>query len=313
MRHCPNCKNEISALSITCRYCGSSVSSELKEKVNVSTNSASTKICPFCKELIPTASIVCRYCGNAILEPISPKKTLNSYSYSQEFPKSADQSKPKALTAFWSSLALSLFALGASSMGANLNSVYGISGYMNNLVFSFISNLIIYWLLGLLILAIKPKYKLRGVVITSVVIIFLIFIASRIISATGNTIINPSVKIEPTSTSFYPPRTQKPYSTPTSAMILNGITCVNWNQVTKSSRNKSVCVYGNVRSTSYSENIMANVITFSASPTSFYFVMHGEIWFPFVEDECVKGYGTVYTVYDTPYIEIDENTFFLCK
>lgn len=320
MKRCPQCNQEVTDQSIVCRYCGAIIND--KEAETSATNEGEInpiKICPHCKNEITTSSIICRYCGNYVqgenigdyhaqITTINPTDTVTVQ-------ESVLRRKPKALTALISSLILSgiAFSLSVAGLGQSSSSSYHIP--FNNIFLAFLANLVCYWFLGLIILAFKPKYKSREVAGVSIGILVILYILFDLIPSIANKTFVANTTTDPTYTQsiFVPTRIPPSNTSAVSSITLNGISCTEWRYITASDEKRTICVFGNVRSTSYSENLRANTLTFSASPEAFYFIMYGDIWFPYITDECIKAYGTVYTVYNTPYIEIDKDHLFLCE
>jgi hypothetical protein len=83
--------------------------------------------------------------------------------------------------------------------------------------------------------------------------------------------------------------------------------CRIWDSINISDVGKTLCVYGTVRNSWYSENQMAHIITFSADPESVYFILYGFETFEPMDGKCAKFTGTIYRVNNTPVLYIGEN------
>lgn len=85
-------------------------------------------------------------------------------------------------------------------------------------------------------------------------------------------------------------------------LLINGVTCTLWSDITTVNVGQTKCVYGYVRASWYSEQIKSQVITFSEQTKAFYFAMKGIWTFDYLENQCVFYSGKISKVGNTPVI-----------
>ncbi len=89
--------------------------------------------------------------------------------------------------------------------------------------------------------------------------------------------------------------------------------CVSWDSITLDDVGKTLCVYGTVRASWYSENQGAYIITFSEDPEAVYFIMYGNWVYEDGEliGNCVLFESEIAKVYNTPvmYIQADDDIY----
>ncbi len=89
--------------------------------------------------------------------------------------------------------------------------------------------------------------------------------------------------------------------------------CVRWDAVTLDDVGKTLCVYGTVRTSWYSDNQGAYIITFSEDPEAVYFILYGNWYYEDNEliGNCVMFTSKISKVYNTPvlYIQATDNIY----
>lgn len=81
--------------------------------------------------------------------------------------------------------------------------------------------------------------------------------------------------------------------------------CTLWSSVTLQDVGKTMCVYGIVRSTSFSEQQLTQYFYFSADPTSIYFQKFLYIFDDGIEGHCIQFTGEIFRSYNTPYMYLE--------
>ncbi len=99
-----------------------------------------------------------------------------------------------------------------------------------------------------------------------------------------------------------PTLTEVPFKAQELPPIQSDSSCTIWSDVTLDDVGKTMCVYGKVRTSWYSEQQMAHIIIFSADPSAIYFVMDGPWTFDSLDDQCVNTTGKITRVGNTPLI-----------
>jgi hypothetical protein len=108
-----------------------------------------------------------------------------------------------------------------------------------------------------------------------------------------------------------------PTASPTRTKTANSSanSCTLWSQITLDDVGKTMCVYGTVRNSWYSEQQVAHIITFSSDPEAVYFIMYG-YWY--YDENSTVGHCAMFTskierVYNTPVMYIKEDdTLYKC-
>ena len=89
--------------------------------------------------------------------------------------------------------------------------------------------------------------------------------------------------------------------------------CVRWDLVSIDDVGRTLCVYGTVRTSWYSENQGAYIITFSEDPEAVYFILYGNLTYEDNEliGNCVMFTSKIAKVYNTPvlYIQADDDIY----
>jgi len=113
----------------------------------------------------------------------------------------------------------------------------------------------------------------------------------------------------------YLPSKENTIDTPEEGSADSDDDCVGWNMVTLDDVGKTICVYGIVRTSWYSENQGAYIITFSEDPEAVYFILYGNWYYEDNEliGNCVMFTSKIAKVYNTPVMYIQENdTIYKC-
>lgn len=106
----------------------------------------------------------------------------------------------------------------------------------------------------------------------------------------------------------YLPSKENTIDTPEEGSTGSGDDCVRWDRVSISDVGKTMCVYGTVRTSWYSENQGAYIITFSEDPEAVYFILYGNWYYEDNEliGNCVMFTSKISKVYNTPVLYIQE-------
>jgi hypothetical protein len=113
----------------------------------------------------------------------------------------------------------------------------------------------------------------------------------------------------------YLPSKENTIDTPEEGSTGSGEDCVRWDRVSISDVGKTMCVYGTVRTSWYSENQGAYIITFSEDPEVVYFILYGNWYYEDNEliGNCVMFTSKISKVYNTPVLYIQEtDTIYKC-
>jgi len=89
--------------------------------------------------------------------------------------------------------------------------------------------------------------------------------------------------------------------------------CVLWSSITLADVGKTMCVYGTVRRTWFSEQQWTQYFTFSSDPQAIYFQKFSYVFDPGLDGRCVKFTGEILQSYSTPYMDLlPEDVIYLC-
>jgi hypothetical protein len=116
-------------------------------------------------------------------------------------------------------------------------------------------------------------------------------------------------------TSPYLPSKSNTIDTPEGGSANSGEDCVRWDTVTLEDVGQTLCVYGTVRTSWYSENQGAYIITFSEDPEAVYFILYGNWYYEDNEliGNCVQFTSKISKVYNTPVLYIQpEDEIYQC-
>ena len=89
--------------------------------------------------------------------------------------------------------------------------------------------------------------------------------------------------------------------------------CVLWSEITLADVGKTMCVYGTVRRTWFSEQQWTQYFTFSSDPQAIYFQKFSYVFDPGLDGRCVQFTGEILQSYSTPYMDLlPEDVIYLC-
>lgn len=84
--------------------------------------------------------------------------------------------------------------------------------------------------------------------------------------------------------------------------------CNKWADITIDDEGDTMCVYGDVMSSYYDNNLKAFVILFSSDPKATYIIFYGNLVYNEINGRCLKITGEVKRSYQTPYMEISRDS-----
>jgi hypothetical protein len=134
-----------------------------------------------------------------------------------------------------------------------------------------------------------------------------------IIAGSPQNEITPSQYGNWTATPVPPTNTPIPNFTPHYVNSGSSAGCVRWSNVTLADVGKTMCVYGTVRRTWFSEQQWTQYFTFSSDPQAIYFQKFSYVFDPGLDGRCVQFTGEILQSYSTPYMDLlPEDVIYLC-
>jgi hypothetical protein len=89
--------------------------------------------------------------------------------------------------------------------------------------------------------------------------------------------------------------------------------CTPWSDVTLADVGKTMCVFGVVRHTWYSEQNLTQYFTFSSDPEAIFFQKFMYTFDPGIDGRCIFFKGKIYQSYNTPYMDLlPDDAIYFC-